>query len=1758
MKTAKNYIATIFGLFLLVLNTSCGGGGSSSSTGNSTPPPEINISKVTISGYIEDNDSLEPLSNAKVTVQNSTAQTSSDENGNFTLEIETNKSSVLVNTTAPGFSSNQKEIQVNEADSSSTPFANITLKSSSIVDTLLLTSIASSGKKGKAKINSKKFETGVSVPLTQVEVNVRTESNLVPGNATTDESETNLDFLSIVEIALINPNTNETIVDAPSDFVYDLKFSFTIEETDLDLAGLPLWYFDKSLGKWKLVSNPELVSFFETDGVANIIYKVKKTGWFALGKRILGLACIKGRVVDQLGNSIAGASVVVEGVSFNGKSYGFTNKNGIFEIKTKPGSTVKVHASFANSKTDQEMITIQNYLHNHDGAASGTYCQPAGPTDKTDSFYTTFSNFTNLVPPTGFNAALSSNDTPLTLQLSFHKFKGVINYITSSGSKPLPKTTKDLKPTYLSLKNFGQFQLTKDGEIEFSVPLKESTSLTAFISFKEDNIIYTGKTEIKGDISESVSNFTLTLEPTTLSTFSGLVTFNGLPANNATVNFSTGQAISTNETGEYKIEIPTALIPSGTNVTATFKQLNTGLIYFSDTKTTNSDLAQTINLEVKAHAAQISGAVVDQSNTPIPNAKILFLIDEKPLGLTTITNSLGEYLVLLPVKSSGVTQIKIIATVDQSGGSKISSNFTILQINNDNSSEEDITQYTADKIVLDLSSRDTKVKGKILLNGVFQPKVLIIFSNTKTETGENGAFEANVNSGDNILSVIAGNEPVLLDAGKGNQYAFSATQGETTDLGTLTASSKRNLLFFMTNQFQKTSAIEDLPIKNTVGAANSFVFFQLKAKGSKESPKISLSHSSVTLLKEITDPDSSTTTNIYQVSTATMGVLNLKFEASESDGNSIIGSNSILISSENLAPVILAIKQERTQIESTNQTGIAFAVSAMDPEGDTLSYNWNIESPNDSTAEISGAATSSILLKTNQTTANEIIISVTVSDAAKSVSRKFGIAVIKTGQKLLSFQILPGNTVGADQEVTVTFETDDTVPLSSVALSWGDGSENQNFKKSKVLSTTHKYAKEGTYAIEVILIDKNNEKSTFRKSILVSNSYKTPVLLKGTISTLEDTLAKLDLNSLIENFDKTKSYKFTIVKAPTLGRATLEGNTLFFAPYQDVNGFDLMLVKVFDGISSSNDIDLKISITPVNDVPKLIDGSFNASLGVTLQIDLKKQVLDPDVGDVHNFKIISEPSQGTATIEGNILSYLGTKSGMDSMTIICFDGTDKSNEAKISFNNNEVLKNLLLTGGNFETTQNTELGKDLTPFLTNPDGLKPITYAISQQGLLGEAFISGSNLIYVPIKNITGDDKITIIAKTENGQATEPALFSIKINPINQAPILRNENFTLKQGDSILIDLTKIIANYDANKTYLFNFTSSGKPLKGDALIDNLTLRYTPFANETGIDNISLIAVSDNLKSNISLLTLTIDKVIQKPIITSVPITTVNEGSLYLYNIIANHPGNLPLTYGIKEGPAWLSLTNNQLSGTPLQLQVGKHLVIVFVSDGTNVVAQEFTVEVIDVNFPPFFNSKPPTTAIPELLYSYQLKGSDPDGDIVSFKLVDGPANMVLDTKTFLITWIPKPTDPLNNPVAVEISDGNLTRTQKWSIDITISAPKIISFVAADPDDGDNIFSVGDTITINFDQGTNKPPASNSEEINILLKFNESIGSNYSGEWVSNSVLVITILKTGSAKPGIGSLRVQVNKEGNLLNAAGTSESSTSISDTLKGNWGLK
>jgi len=93
-------------------------------------------------------------------------------------------------------------------------------------------------------------------------------------------------------------------------------------------------------------------------------------------------------------------------------------------------------------------------------------------------------------------------------------------------------------------------------------------------------------------------------------------------------------------------------------------------------------------------------------------------------------------------------------------------------------------------------------------------------------------------------------------------------------------------------------------------------------------------------------------------------------------------------------------------------------------------------------------------------------------------------------------------------------------------------------------------------------------------------------------------------------------------------------------------------------------------------------------------------------------------------------------------------------------------------------------------------------------------------------------------------------------------------------------------------------------------------------------------------------------------------------------------------------------------------------------------------------NHAPQISSLPPGAATAGYEYTYRLSATDPDGDRLSYSLMEHPQGMTVDFSTGMVSWTPVYNQTGGNPVSVIVSDGNATAQQLFTVNVTApSAP---------------------------------------------------------------------------------------------------------------------
>lgn len=198
------------------------------------------------------------------------------------------------------------------------------------------------------------------------------------------------------------------------------------------------------------------------------------------------------------------------------------------------------------------------------------------------------------------------------------------------------------------------------------------------------------------------------------------------------------------------------------------------------------------------------------------------------------------------------------------------------------------------------------------------------------------------------------------------------------------------------------------------------------------------------------------------------------------------------------------------------------------------------------------------------------------------------------------------------------------------------------------------------------------------------------------------------------------------------------------------------------------------------------------------------------------------------------------------------------------------------------------------------------------------------------------------------------------------------------------------------------------------------------------------------------------------PVITSTPVTEVDQDATYTYNITASDTDGDDITLSAEVLPSWLDFnytggeTTATLTGTPDNSNVGDTTVTIRVSDGEADVDQVFDLTVVNVNDAPEFTSTPVTAALEGTMYNYTVTAEDVDvGDVLTYSVPVLPSWLNFNTGTQKLSGTPTGDNVGDTTVTIRINDGTVDVDQTFTITVqaTNAVPVFTSIPITTADD---------------------------------------------------------------------------------------------------------
>ncbi|QYJ78035.1 tandem-95 repeat protein [Shewanella acanthi] len=661
----------------------------------------------------------------------------------------------------------------------------------------------------------------------------------------------------------------------------------------------------------------------------------------------------------------------------------------------------------------------------------------------------------------------------------------------------------------------------------------------------------------------------------------------------------------------------------------------------------------------------------------------------------------------------------------------------------------------------------------------------------------------------------------------------------------------------------------------------------------------------------------------------------------------------------------------------------------------------------------------------------------------------------------------------------------DTLTVTSAIATSGQVSINPDGS----LSFTPDADFNGTVTITYTISDGKGGTATATVTITVTSVNDAPVAIDDVTSTLEETPVTIDVLANDSDDDNRLIPSSVIITqmplhgvvsvSPTNGRVT-------YTPALNFNGVDSFSYQVSDNLKvSSNVASVTINVIEVNDAPQAISDAVSTDEDLPVDIDILQNDIDIDGDDldVSSIVIVQQPAHGQVSEQNGVLTFTPDTDfvGNDALQYKVADEHGlMSNVATVYFtvldvNDAPVAEDDTATVDEDASVEIDILANDTDIEDGKPDPATVLIIQSPQHGRVSVDPITGV-VTYTPDKDYFGPDSFVYLVDDSGNASPEeppvhsnPATVTITVNPVNDAPVAKDDDIILEETDLPVV--INILGNdLDVDGTILgSSVTIVAQPQLGTVAVNPVTglVEYTPSLNYNGYDEFTYQVKDDQgAISNIAKVLLSIVAVNDAPVADEQSINLDEDSSASVILTGYDIEGSA-LSFTIIQLPAHGTLSGDAptLVYTPNAGFSGEDTLVFKVSDG-ELDSNEATVTfyVAAGNDAPVAMPLELSTAANQTL-PIVLDGSDEDGDTLSYVIVTAPLHGTLTGTGPNVIYTPDADYVGADSFTYLVNDGRLD-----SVAVTVNINVTVAAVAFD--------AVDDTFEV---------PANTSTLLDVLL-----------------------------------------------------------------------
>lgn len=667
-----------------------------------------------------------------------------------------------------------------------------------------------------------------------------------------------------------------------------------------------------------------------------------------------------------------------------------------------------------------------------------------------------------------------------------------------------------------------------------------------------------------------------------------------------------------------------------------------------------------------------------------------------------------------------------------------------------------------------------------------------------------------------------------------------------------------------------------------------------------------------------------------------------------------------------------------------------------------------------------------------------LTVNVTVNDPGAN-SEVYGFRVTVTPN---SPPVITGQTELSTQE-----ETPLAISLSNLTVSDPDNvfpadftlellpGENYSLNGNTVVPSKD-FA--GNLSVPAVVRDGVNGSDPFALQVTVHNVNDPPVITGQTpLSIPENQSITIDVSQLAISDPDNESFTLSVLEG---NNYTLSGTTV--TPSPGFSGDLSIKVFVSDGAAASNEFNVIVTVSPVNDPPvitgqqRTLEISEGGAIGLSLA---DVTVTDPDNAFPQGFTLTVLAGENY-TVSGNLVSPHPDFSGQLSVNVTVSDGTNESAPFTLVITVVPVNDAPIITGQQpvstpEETARTITLGDLVVSDADNnyPDGFSLTVFPGGNYALEGNTV--------VPAANFSGT--LNVQVQVSDGALTSN-IFTLRVDvtAVNDKPVITGQVPLQTQEDvPVAIQLSHLTV-LDPDNSYPTGFSLAILPGTNYTVSGTTVI---PSADFNGTLNVT-ITVSDGMAvSDPFTLQIQVGDANDAPVITGqTPLSTNEEQpvTIALSHLTVSDPDNpYPTGFSLTVSPG----ANYTVSGTTVTPSLnfaGTLTVPLRVSDGVNNSPSfNFQLQVNQVNDPPSF------AAIP----NQKVAENAPPASIVITGVSKGPRE---DDQQLMFSALSGNPAVIGNP-NVQYDGTSSTATLSYTVNPDVSGVVTIAVTATD--NGSNV-----------------------------------------------------------------------------------------------------